>query len=442
MTEIFKMPDVGEGMAEGEIASWLVKVGDTVKEDDPIAEVQNDKLLQEILSPYSGVITKLYVEAGTAVEVGAPLVEFDGDGSVGATPTPEVESPKAEVPKAEAPKAPVVAPSAVLPEATGKVGAPIIDGKLRAMPSVRRFARQNGVDLSTVAASGRRGNITLEDVKNALSGASVTIDMAPTTPEAPSQAAPDAPAIESETKTPSAPVKSEKAGRVAMSPIRKAIAKNMTSQKQNVPHVTLFEQVEVSKLMAHRATFKEIALKQDVKLTYMAYVAKALAAMVKHFPDLNAHVDMAKSEIVYPDGIHVGIAVDTPNGLFVPVVRHADQKSILAIAKEISELAERARDGKLTPDVARGSTITISNIGSARGNWFTPVINVNEAAILGLGTIAKEPIVNEAGEIVVGNMMKLSLSFDHRLVDGMLAQSAINDLKKMLNDPAYMLMEV
>ncbi|MDN6029478.1 MAG: 2-oxo acid dehydrogenase subunit E2 [Lactococcus plantarum] len=442
MTEIFKMPDVGEGMAEGEIASWLVKVGDTIKEDDPIAEVQNDKLLQEILSPYTGTITKLYVEAGTVVEVGAPLVEFDGDGSgaADAAPTPAAApAEKAEAPQAEA-EAP--APTEVSSEASGKVGAPVIAGKLRAMPSVRRFARQNGVDLTTVAATGRRGNITLEDVKNALSGASATTDMAPTTPEAPSQAAPDAPAIESEAKAPSAPAKSEKAGRVAMSPIRKAIAKNMTSQKQNVPHVTLFEQVEVSKLMAHRATFKEVALKQDVKLTYMAYVAKALAAMVKHFPDLNAHVDMAKSEIVYPDGIHVGIAVDTPSGLFVPVVKNADQKSILAIAKEIAELAERARDGKLTPDVASGSTITISNIGSARGNWFTPVINVNEAAILGLGTIAKEPIVNEEGEIVVGNMMKLSLSFDHRLVDGMLAQSAINDLKKMLNDPAYMLMEV
>lgn len=437
MTEIFKMPDVGEGMAEGEIASWLVKVGDTVKEDDPIAEVQNDKLLQEILSPYSGVITKLYVEAGTVVEVGAPLVEFDGDGSgsADAAPTPET-APKVEE-SAAAPE--VTEPAAVVPEGSGKVGAPVIDGKLRAMPSVRRFARLNGVDLTTVAATGRRGNITLEDVKNALSGASATSAIAPTTPEAPSQAASAAPAVESVAK---APAEAEKAGRVPMSPIRKAIAKNMTSQKQNVPHVTLFEQVEVSKLMAHRATFKEVALKQDVKLTYMAYVAKALAAMVKHFPDLNAHVDMAKSEIVYPDGIHVGIAVDTPNGLFVPVVKNADQKSILAIAKEIAELADRARDGKLTPDVASGSTITISNIGSARGNWFTPVINVNEAAILGLGTIAKEPIVNEEGEIVVGNMMKLSLSFDHRLVDGMLAQSAINDLKKMLNDPAYMLMEV
>lgn len=432
MTEIFKMPDVGEGMAEGEIASWLVKVGDSIKEDDPIAEIQNDKLLQEILSPYTGVVTKLYVEAGTVVEVGAPLVEFDGDGSGAASAAPPV-APEAVAPTPVA--APVVAEAAPTAPVSGKVGAPVIGGQVRAMPSVRRLARQNNIDLTTVAASGRRGNITLEDVRNALSGA--TVAAAPVSAEVSEAPA----AVATPAAAPKAAV-SEKAGRVPMTPIRKAIAKNMTSQKQNVPHVTLFEQVEVSKLMAHRAAFKDIALKQDVKLTYMAYVAKALAAMAKHFPDLNAHVDMAKTEIVYPEGIHIGIAVDTPNGLFVPVVKNADQKSILAIAKEIAELAERARDGKLTPDVASGSTITISNIGSARGNWFTPVINVNEAAILGLGTIAKEPIVNEEGEIVVGNMMKLSLSFDHRLVDGMLAQSAINDLKKMLNDPAYMLMEV
>lgn len=436
MTEIFKMPDVGEGMHEGEIASWLVKVGDTIKVDDAIAEIQNDKLLQEILSPYSGTITKLFVEAGTVVEVGAPLIEFDGDGS-GATAgeeTPASTDNPAPVAETPAP-APQVTPA---PEAPKPV--PIIAGKVRAMPTVRRFARQNNIDLTTVTATGRHGNLTLDDVKNALNGSPVAPlgvedALAPlVSPEVAPEAAPD--------KAMPAPKPAEKAGRVPMTPVRKAIARNMTSQKQNVPHVTLFDQVEVSKLMAHRSEFKDIALNQDIKLTYLAYVAKALASLMKRFPDLNAHVDMAKSEIVYPEGIHVGVAVDTPNGLFVPVIKHADQKSILVIAKEIAELATRARDGKLTPDVASGSTITISNIGSARGNWFTPVINVNEAAILGLGTIAKEPVVNEAGEIVVGNMMKLSLSFDHRLIDGMLAQTAMNELKKMLNDPAYMLMEV
>jgi pyruvate dehydrogenase E2 component (dihydrolipoamide acetyltransferase) len=234
----------------------------------------------------------------------------------------------------------------------------------------------------------------------------------------------------------------EKVGRVRMSPIRKAIAKNMTHQKQEIPHVTLFDEVEVSKLMAHRAQFKAAALEEDTKLTYLAYVVKAQAAVNKKFPELNAHADMANFEIIYPESIHIGIAVDTPLGLFVPVVRNADQKSILAIAKEIVDLAERARAGALTGDVASGSTVTISNIGSARGGWFTPVINVNESTILGLGTIQKQPIIDESGEIIVGNMMKLSLSFDHRLIDGMLAQRAMNYLKKLLEDPSYMLMEV
>ncbi|OFI49030.1 dienelactone hydrolase [Floricoccus tropicus] len=432
MTEIFRMPDVGEGMAEGEIASWLVKVGDEIKEDDALAEVQNDKLLQEILSPYSGKVTKIFVDAGTVVEVGAPLVEFDGDGtgSSAGAPAAATEEVKDELIETSEEVSTGAAPQA---EVTG-VGAPVVNGKLRAMPSVRKLARQNGVDLTTVPATGRHGHVTVDDVKNFIANGGASAEATPV----------EETVVETVTETtskPAAPAPA-KEGRVPMTPVRKAIAKNMVSQKQNVPHVTLFDEAEVSKLMEHRANFKEIAAKEGVKLTYLAYVAKALAAMSKKFPELNAHVDMAKQEIVYPDGINVGIAVDTPNGLFVPVVKNADSKSILAIAAEISDLANRARDGKLTPDVSTGSTITISNIGSARGSWFTPVINVNEAAILGLGTISKEPIVNAEGEIAVGNMMKLSLSFDHRLIDGMLAQSAMNYLKQLLADPSYMLMEV
>ncbi|URZ87279.1 dihydrolipoamide acetyltransferase family protein [Floricoccus penangensis] len=435
MTEIFRMPDVGEGMHEGEIASWLVKVGDEVKEDDALAEVQNDKLLQEILSPYSGKVTKIFVDAGTVVEVGAPLVEFDGDGSGSSAgssaPTAATEEVKDELIAASESTTTESAPEAKITA----VGAPVVDGKVRAMPSVRKLARQNNIDLTTVPATGRHGHVTISDVNNFISNGGASVETAPV----------EEVTVETVSDTASKPAAAPapaKEGRVPMTPVRKAIAKNMVSQKQNVPHVTLFDEAEVSKLMEHRANFKEIAAKEGVKLTYLAYVAKALAAMSKKFPELNAHVDMAKQEIVYPDGINVGIAVDTPNGLFVPVVKNADSKSILAIAAEISDLANRARDGKLTPDVSTGSTITISNIGSARGSWFTPVINVNEAAILGLGTISKEPIVNAEGEIAVGNMMKLSLSFDHRLIDGMLAQSAMNYLKQLLADPSYMLMEV
>jgi pyruvate dehydrogenase E2 component (dihydrolipoamide acetyltransferase) len=429
LTEIFKMPDIGEGMAEGEIAAWLVNVGDVVKAEDSVAEVQNDKLLQEILTPFGGKVTKLFVEAGTVVAVGEPLIEFDGDGTgsvaenkaeivetVETNPTPIVETP------------PTVAASA--PVTT--VGAPVVNGRVQAMPSVRRYARQNGIDLTQVPATGRHGHITLVDVKNFESSGHVV--------QAPVEAVAVAPTEMADHE----PRKAEtvKVGRVPMTPVRKAIAKNMVAQKTSLPHVTLFDEVEVSGLVAHRKAYKEQVAEQGIKLTYLPYVVKALVAVTRKFPELNAHIDMGAQEIVYAEDYNVGIAVDTPNGLFVPVVKHADQKSILTISKEVADLAELARLGQLKPAEMSGGTITISNIGSARGAWFTPVINVGESAILGLGTIAKTPIVDAAGEIVVGQMMKLSLSFDHRLIDGLLAQSAMNELKKLLGDPQYLLMEV
>lgn len=436
MTEIFKMPDIGEGMAEGEISEWLVKVGDEVKTDDPVAEVQNDKLLQEILSPYTGKVTKLYVEAGTTVSVGDPLIEYDGDGS---------DDSAAPVEAAPAAKEEAVtpAPQAVQPaeaQAT-TVGAPVVNGQIKAMPSVRQYARQHGIDLTQVPATGRHGHVTMADVKSfnpaAAPVAPVTTTPAPETVVTPTPTA-------TETSAPKPVVVDEplKVGRVAMTPVRKAIAKNMVTQKQTIPHVTNFDQVEVSKLVAHRAEFKEVAKEKGIHLTYLAYVTKSLASLGKQIPELNAYVDMDKQEIVYAQDVNIGIAVNAPTGLFVPVIKHADSKSILTIAKEIAELADKARTGTLTPAEMSDATMTISNLGSARGSWFTPIINTNQSMILGVGTIAKEPIVNDEGEIVVGQNMKLSLSYDHRLIDGMLAQTALNGLKKMLADPAYMLMEV
>lgn len=434
MTEIFKMPDIGEGMAEGEIAAWLVKVGDVVKAEDSVAEIQNDKLLQEILTPFGGTVTKLFVEAGAVVAVGEPLIEFDGDGTGAAAGNQAAVVETAPV--AEPPAAPVVPETPVTtenPEPT-TIGAPIVNGRVQAMPSVRRYARQNGIDLTQVPATGRHGHITLVDVKNFETSGQVAQPPVETIAASPIAVA------EATTETPK--LEPLKVGRVAMTPVRKAIAKNMVAQKTNLPHVTLFDEVEVSGLVAHRKAYKEDVAEQGIKLTYLPYVAKALVAVVRKFPELNAHIDMDAQEIVYAQDYNVGIAVDTPNGLFVPVVKHADQKSILTISKEVAELAEQARLGQLKPADMSGGTITISNIGSARGAWFTPVINVGESAILGLGTIAKTPIVNAEAEIVVGQMLKLSLSFDHRLIDGMLAQSAMNYLKKLLGDPQYLLMEV
>lgn len=432
MTEIFKMPDIGEGMAEGEITNWLVKVGDHVDADQEVAEVQNDKLMQEILSPYSGTVTKLYVDAPTVVAVGDPLIEFDGEGGAAA---PAPVAPVATAAPAEPTPAPVTSPAA--PAAV--VAAPTVtsNGQILAMPSVRHYAHENNIDLATIAPTGRHGHITMADVQN---GPSVPAN----TPAPAVSPVPVATEAETPAPTPTKPVAAPHVteGRVAMSGIRKAIARAMENQHTNIPSVTNFDQVEVSKLVEHRKGFKTIAADRGIKLTYLAYVAKALAATAKEFPEINASVDMKTNEIVYHDEVNLGIAVNTDTGLFVPVIAHAESKSILAIAKEIGDLAKAAQDGTLKPAQMQGATLTISNIGSARGGWFTPIINGAEVIILGLGSIVKEPVVDAEGELAIGQNMKLSLTYDHRLIDGMLAQTATNYLKQLLADPAYMLMEV
>lgn len=425
--QIFTMPDIGEGMHEGDIANWLVKIGDEIKEDDPVAEVQNDKLMQEILSPYSGKVTKLFVEAGTTVEVGAPLIEYNGNGESSSNPAPAA-SP---APIAEAPKAAAAPTDAPLTKITST-------GHILAMPSVRHYARKAGIDLTQVPATGRHGHTTLADVKAFESGS-----VAPIAPVAP-ESAPVAPTPKADKATEKAPTVKSVAGdrREAMNPTRKVVSKVMTAQHTHIPPVTNFDQVEVSKLVKHRAIFKEVAAKQDIKLTYLAYVAKALATTAHKFPEINASVDYDKQEIVYHEHVNLGIAVNAPTGLYVPVIHEAETKSILEIAKEIAELATATREGTLKPQQMQGSTITISNIGSARGSWFTPIINGSDVVILGLGSIVKEPIVNGEGEIVVGQNMKLSMTYDHRLIDGMLGQTSLNYLKSLLADPEFMLMEI
>lgn len=435
MTEIFKMPDIGEGMAEGDITLWLVKVGDTVAMDDPVAEVQNDKLIQEILSPYAGKVTKLFVEAGATVSVGDSLIEFDGDGSGGAasgatTATSESAPEMASV-------APEPEPTRSTPEpATSTVQT--VNGHVLAMPSVRHLAFEKGLDLTQVPATGRHGHVTLTDVMNFQ--ADTTAAPTPVAAVAPAATTPPKPADNKpERPVASAPLHE---GRQPMTPIRKVIAKAMANQNATIPAVTNFDSVEVSQLVAHRQQFKAQAAEQGIHLTYLSYVVKALAATAKKFPEINASLDMTTQEIVYHDEVNMGIAVNAPSGLFVPVVAQADRKSIFQIAKEIAILADAVRDGSISPKQMQGSTMTISNLGSARGTWFTPIINGHEVMILGLGSIVKEPVVNAAGEIVVGQNMKLSLTYDHRLIDGMLGQSALNYLKQLLADPAYMLMEV
>ncbi|WP_414935326.1 dihydrolipoyllysine-residue acetyltransferase [Enterococcus faecium] len=426
----FKLPDIGEGIAEGEIVKWFVKPGDTINEDDTLLEVQNDKSVEEILSPVTGTVKNVIVPEGTVANVGDVLVEIDAPGHNSA--------PSTSAPSAEAPKEKVeTSGSASVVEAADP------NKRVLAMPSVRQFAREKDVDISQVTATGKGGRVTKEDIENFLAGGPSS---APAKSEAPEAAAPKeaAPAAESKPAAPAKPFKSNLGDleeRVAMTPTRKAIAKAMVNSKHTAPHVTLHDEVEVSKLWDNRKRFKEVAAANGTKLTFLPYVVKALTATVKKYPVLNASIDDANQEIVYKHYYNIGIATDTDHGLYVPNVKDADRKGMFAIADEINEKAKLAHDGKLSAEDMRNGTITISNIGSVGGGWFTPVINYPEVAILGVGTIAQQPIVNAEGEIVVGRVMKLSLSFDHRIVDGATAQQAMNNIKRLLADPELLMME-
>ncbi|EPC98579.1 dihydrolipoamide acetyltransferase, partial [Lacticaseibacillus paracasei subsp. paracasei CNCM I-4648] len=310
------------------------------------------------------------------------------------------------------------------------------------------YAREQGIDISQVPATGKHGRITKADVDAFKTGASAA-SAQPAAPAAQAQpqpatakpAAPAAPKPQAVAPYVSSGNEAELETREKMTPTRKAIAKAMLASKQRSPHVTSFDDVEVSKLMAHRKKYKQYAADKGIKLTFLPYIVKALVTVLREYPEFNASIDDTTDEIVYKHYFNIGIATNTDHGLYVPVIKNADAKSMFEIAKEISENAQKAYDSKLKPDEMRGGSMTISNVGSIGGGWFTPVINQPEVAILGVGKIAKEPYVNEDNEIVVGNMLKLSLSYDHRLIDGALAQTALNLMDKLLADPDLLLME-
>ena len=426
----FKLPDIGEGIAEGEIVKWFVKAGDTINEDDTLLEVQNDKSVEEIPSPVTGTVKNIIVPEGTVANVGDVLVEIDAPGHN---------------------SAPSAAPATGAAAATAepaKVGSTTVveaadpNKRVLAMPSVRQFAREKDVDITQVPATGKGGRTTKADVEAFLAGGS-TVTEAKAQAKAPEASASAAAPAEAKA-APAKPFSSnlaEAETREKMTPTRRAIAKAMVNSKHTAPHVTLHDEVEVSKLWDQRKKFKEVAAANGTKLTFLPYVVKALTATVKKYPILNASIDDASQEIVYKHYYNIGIATDTDHGLYVPNVKDADRKGLFAIADEINSKAALAHEGKLSADDMRNGSITISNIGSVGGMWFTPVINYPEVAILGVGTIVQQPIVNAEGEIVVGRMMKLSFSFDHRIVDGATAQKAMNNIKRLLADPELLLME-
>ncbi|MEJ8305565.1 2-oxo acid dehydrogenase subunit E2 [Saccharibacillus sacchari] len=427
----YKFPELGEGLHEGEIVKMHIKVGDKVTDDDIIMEVQNDKAVVEVPCPVNGTVVEVRVADGETHHVGdiVAIIEVEGELPEGSE-TIEDSAPAAEA-KAPTASAPAAAPASASSR------------EVLATPSVRKFAREEGVDLGQVQGSGKNGKISREDVENFKKNGG----QAPAVASAPAAAASEAPAAakaEAPAKAAASPTAIPAAAdeeRVPFKGIRKAISNAMVKSAYTAPHVTIMDEVDVTELVAFRTRMKPLAEKKGVKVTYLPFIVKALVAAVREFPALNASIDEAANEIVYKKHYDIGIATDTENGLIVPVIKDADRKSVFKIAESISDLAKRGREGKLAPNEMRGSTISITNIGSAGGMFFTPIINYPEVAILGTGRISEKAIVRN-GEIVAAPMMALSLSFDHRLIDGATAQNCMNYLKSLLANPELMVMEV
>ncbi|MFD0670235.1 dihydrolipoamide acetyltransferase family protein [Cohnella sp. GCM10027633] len=445
----YRFPELGEGLHEGEIVKMHIAPGQTVTDEDIIMEVQNDKAIVEVPCPVNGKVTEVRAKDGQVMHVGdiVAIIEAEGEvpeqapseeahaqaaggasgnSAVGGADTKGQPAQEAAAPAAPAPAAPAAAPSAS-------------NAFVLATPSVRKLAREKGVNIAQVNGSGKNGRITRDDVLGA--GGAAPAAAEPAEAQAASAPAASAPSAAPAAKT-GGPVGGQGVEeRIPFKGIRKAISNAVVKSVYTAPHVTIMDEVDVTALVALRNRAKPIAEKKGVKLTYLPFIVKALVAACREFPAMNAVIDEAANEIVYKKYYNIGIATDTDAGVIIPVIFDADRKNIWSVANEIRDLATRGRDGKLSAGELKGSTISITNIGSAGGMFFTPVINFPEVAILGTGRITDRAIVKN-GEIVAAPMMALSLSFDHRIIDGATAQYFMNYIKQLLSDPELLVMEV
>ncbi|NLE35418.1 MAG: 2-oxo acid dehydrogenase subunit E2 [Bacteroidales bacterium] len=425
MRHIFKFPDIGEGLTEGIIIEWYVDKGTTVKVGQPLVKMETDKVVTDIPSPRAGVIAARYGKVGETIHVGETLVEIEIEGEeaaeapstqpeqveekgAGVVGTIEVASGNALLPASEEGTEP--RPAAVSAERR----------KVLATPVARAMAREMNIDINLVTGTGPAGRVMKSDIQNFHAPAASVVSAAAKAPSA--QAAPG-----------------ELIEIRPMSQIRKSIARNMLRSKQSTAHMTLFEEPEVSRLVEARTRYKEEYRKEDLSLTYLPFIIKAVVAALKRHPELNSEMDFDKGNIIYKNFYNIGIAVSTEDGLVVPVIRDADKLSIRELSRAVADIAVKARDRKLTLDDMKDGTFTITNYG-ALGGWFgVPVINYPQVGILGIGRINQQPVVAD-GEIKVGNVMPLSLSVDHRMVDGAEATEFLNDVAAGVSDPLSIIM--
>ena len=413
----FKLPDIGEGVVEGEVVEWMVAVGDTVKEDDPILSVMTDKATVEIPSPTDGVVKSIVGEPGTILAVGQVCIEFETDGEgtpveeapepveevVEESPAPEPEPAKEEV----APAAPAPAPTPVVVAAPG--------ARPLASPAVRQRARESGIDLTTVAGSGPAGRITHGDLDSWKAAGS------------PVAAA--GPARTAQTGTTEVPVIG----------LRRKISESMTASYTTIPHFSYFEEVDITHLDELRVHLNSTRTDGQPKLTYLPFIMQALVKALGENPVCNALFDDDKGVVTRHDAVHLGIATQTDRGLYVPVVKHVEAQDIWQSASEMQRVSQAARDGTAGLDELTGSTFTITSLGRMGGLGATPIINKPEVGILGVHNAVDTPVVRN-GQIVIRKMLRLSSSWDHRVVDGWDGAMLVQRLKTLLENPATIFM--
>src|SRR6056297_2383974 len=433
MRHVFKFPDIGEGLEEGTIVEWYVEKGQEVESGQSLVQVETDKVTTDIPSPKTGTIAALYGKEGETINVGDPLAEIEIEG---------VEGESAQEEAKEEPKGPSKE-TVEEEEGAGVVGTIEVAGdgghlpsseegmeqkeeeeeekprkKALATPVARALAKDLDVDINKIKGTGPGGRVMKEDIHN-------YVDKQGKQPSKASQKEGQEQTVEYEDLT----------------QIRKTIAKNMVQSKHNAAHMTVMDEVEISELVRVRGKYKEKYKDQGLKLNYLPFILKATALALKKHRQLNAEMDMDNGRMIYKKYYNIGIAVDTEKGLVVPVIKNVDKLSISELAQKTNEIAQKARDGELTMDDMKGGTFTITSYGSIGGQFAVPVINYPQAGILGIGRILKKPVVNDKDEIVPGQILPLSLSVDHRIVDGGEVSRFLNTIIEYLGEPVNLIMD-
>jgi pyruvate dehydrogenase E2 component (dihydrolipoamide acetyltransferase) len=440
MTYEFKLPDIGEGVVEGEVVRWLVKEGDPLREDQPMVEIMTDKATVEIPAPRAGRVGKRMYAEGQLCPVGKVLITIETEsGATAAASKPANATAEPEAESAASSAGPGVSVVAAVAAASAGTTNGTQAAAVLATPATRKLARDIGVDLREVAGTGPAGRITSDDVRDHLSSSSSSSSSSPSSASAASDGGtarlPSVVALHS-------PAREAADVRVPFRGVRKKIADNLVRSKRTAAHYTYVEEVDCTDLVTLRQRANQRLKDRGVKLSFLPFVIKATVAALQRFPQLNATLDEAAGEIVQRRSYHIGLATATEAGLIVPVVRDADRRSLVGLAVEIDRLAEATRSGKATRDELVGSTFTITSPGALGGVLATPIINFPEVAILGVHKISKRPAVTPSGtEIVIRDLMNLSISVDHRVVDGLDAARFVAEVKAALETPGLLFLE-